>query len=373
MRATNGAPTMKHVAEAAGVSTSTVSHVINGTRFVGDATKLRVQRAIDELGYLPNAAARSLTTKRSQTLGVIVGDVSNYFFGELLQGVEETVRPQRYSLIVCNTGETLELEDHSIQLLLGHKVDGIIAMATSERWMSVREAQVRHLPIVFVDRVFAGLEDQRFVGVDNLRGAYIAAEHLIELGHRKIGTLAGALGLSTMRDRLHGFRKAMHDHGLDVPDEWVVPSTLSVDAGHAAAARILMGDDRPTALFIANNYLTLGTLTALRELGVQCPSDVSIVGFDDHPWASVTQPPLTVVRQPAMRIGATAGRMILDSISGVEHEPRQVVLDCELVVRRSCRSLQEDDDEREMRPMSQADGPGPDGRQVDEPTRSRRR
>ena len=352
--ALKGVATMKDVAEAARVSKSTVSHVINGTRFVDDETKRRVQRAIDELGYFPSAAARSLTTKRSQTLGVIVGDVANYFFSELLQGVEETVRSQKYSLIVCNTGETLELEDHYIQLLLSHKVDGIIAMATSEQWMSVREAQVRHMPIVFVDRAFAGLEGERFVGVDNVRGAYLATEHLIELGHRRIGTLAGAQGLSTMRDRLHGFRQAMHDHDLEVPDEWIVPSALSADAGHAAANQLLSGQGRPTALFIANNYLTLGALLALRDAELRCPADVSIVGFDDHPWAAVTDPPLTVVRQPAMHIGATAGRMILDSIQGNEIEPRQVVLDCELVIRHSCRAIPDGlpDENEGVRPMS---------------------
>lgn len=352
--ASMGAPRMKDVAEAARVSTSTVSHVINGTRFVDDETKRRVQRAIDELGYLPNAAARSLTTKRSQTLGVIVGDVANYFFSELLQGVEETVRSQNYSLIVCNTGETLELEDHYIQLLLSHKVDGIIAMATSEQWMSVREAQVRHIPIVFVDRAFAGLEGERFVGVDNVRGAYLAAEHLIELGHRRIGTLAGAQGLSTMKDRLRGFTQALRDHGLEVPDEWIVPSALSAEAGHAAANQILTGSERPTALFIANNYLTLGALLALRDNDLRCPEDMSIVGFDDHPWAAVTHPPLTVVRQPAMRIGATAGQMILDSINGTEPEYRQVVLDCELVLRHSCRAIQGGmpSETKAVRPMS---------------------
>jgi LacI family transcriptional regulator len=352
--ALTGVATMKDVAEAARVSKSTVSHVINGTRFVDDETKRRVQRAIDELGYLPNAAARSLTTKRSQTLGVIVGDVANYFFSELLKGVEETVRSQEYSLIVCNTSETLELEDHYLRLLLSQKVDGIIAMATSQQWTSVSEAQVRHMPIVFVDREFPGLEGQRFVGVDNARGAYLAVEHLIGLGHRKIGTLAGAQGLSTMSDRLRGFRQAMGDHGLEVPDAWVVPSELSADAGHAAANRILAGPERPTALFIANNYLTLGALLALRENGLQCPDDVSIVGFDDHPWAAVTHPPLTVVRQPAMQIGATAGQMILDSIRANDSEPRRVVLECELVIRRSCRALRDPsaEDELGVRPMS---------------------
>ena len=352
--ALKSAATMKNVAEAAGVSKSTVSHVINGTRFVDDRTKRRVQRAIAELGYFPSAAARSLTTKRSQALGVIVGDVANHFFSELLQGVEETVRAQNYSLIVCNTSETLELEDHYIRLLLSHKVDGIIAMATSQQWTSLTEAQVRHMPIVFVDREFPGLEGQQFVGVDNARGAYLAAEHLIELGHRRIGTLAGAQGLSTMRDRLRGFRQALHDHGLELPDEWAVPSALNAEAGHAAANQLLTRRDRPTALFIANNYLTLGALLSLRENGLRCPTDVSIVGFDDHPWATVTNPPLTVVRQPAMRIGATAGRMILDSIQGNERQPRKVVLECELEVRESCRAMRDghDEDAEEVRPMS---------------------
>lgn len=337
--AMKGVATMKDVAAVAGVSKSTVSHVINGTRFVEEETKLRVQRAIDEFGFVPSAAARSLTTKRSQALGVVIGDVANQFFSELLQGVEATVRSHDYSLIVCNTSENLELEDHYIRLLLRQKVDGIIAMATSQNWASVAEAQARHMPIVFVDRAFPGLEDQRFVGVDNARGAYMAAEHLTGLGHRRIGVLAGAQGLSTMRERLAGFRQALRDHGIPLPDEWIVPSPLSAAAGHAAANQLLTGQERPTALFIANNYLTLGALLSLRENGLRCPADLSIVGFDDHPWAAVTQPPLTVIRQPAMRIGATAGQMILDSIEGNEPEQRKVLFECELVIRESCRAL----------------------------------
>jgi DNA-binding LacI/PurR family transcriptional regulator len=330
-------PTMSDVAARAGVSKTTVSHVINNTRFVEEETRQRVLQAVAELGYRPSVAARSLTTNRTETVGAIVSDSSNYFFAEVLHGVEEILRPENYALFVCNTAEILEHEAHYLDLLLRQRVDGIIAAATSQRWDILAEAEVQHTPVVFLDRAFEGLRGP-FVGVDNKAGATLGTRHLIECGHRKIGILAGFQRLSTMRERLAGFRQALQEHDIPLPEEWVVTSSLGVEAGQEAMRHLLTLPERPTAVFLNNNLLSLGALLAMGELGLRCPEGISVIGFDDHPWAAVSDPPLTVVKQPTQQLGQVAAKMVLALIRGEELPESRVLLECELIVRQSCCS-----------------------------------
>jgi len=330
--------TMKDVARQAGVSKATVSHVINGTRFVEESTKQRVHQAITALDYRPNAAARSLTTRRTGIIGVVISDATNLFFSEMLLGVENVIRAKNYGLVVCNTNEVLEYEDHYLNLLLDQRVDGIIAAAASRRWSALATAEVQHTPVVFVDRAFENLEEP-FVGVDNYGGAIIGTRYLIECGHDQIGILAGLQRLSTMRERLSGFRHALEEANLGCHEEWVVTSELSIERGKEAALEILSQEARPTALFASNNMLCLGTLLALRELGLNCPQDISLLSFDDHPWAEVVEPSLTVVRQPAHEVGQYSAGMLCDFLSKTTPPQTRIILPCELVVRQSVRII----------------------------------
>jgi LacI family transcriptional regulator len=327
--------TINDVARRASVSKTTVSHVINNTRFVEEETKQRVLRVISEIGYYPSLVARSLTTNRTGIIGVIVSDATNTFFGDLLRGVEDVLQPKNYSIVVCNTDEILERENHYIDLLLRQRVDGIIAAATSQKWGVLNQAVAQHTPVVFLDRTYEGLEGP-YVGVNNWNGAYMGANHLIECGHNKIGILAGFQRLSTMRERLGGFREALHNHKIDLPDEWVVESPLGIEHGREAALKVLTLSNHLTALFINNNLLTLGALLAIQELGLHCPEDISLVGFDDNPWSAVSSPPLTVVKQPSRRLGQVAGEMILSLVNGDHPLEERVILECELVIRESC-------------------------------------
>lgn len=327
-------PTISDVARMADVSKSTVSHVLNNTRFVEAETRRRVQAAIDKLGYRPSTAARSLTTKRSGTVGMIISDASNFFFSEMLRGVEDVLRQQQYGLIVCNTDEVLEREADYLDLLVRQRVDGIIAAATSQRWAVLNDAEALRTPVVFVDRTFDDL-DGPYVGVDNEGGAYLGTCHLIARGYREIGVLAGFQRLSTMRERLSGFVRAMHEAGLPLRDEWILPSPLSIEAGKTAMHKILSLADPPRAIFVNNNLLTLGALLALEEMDLSCPVNVALVGFDDHPWAAISNPPLTVVRQPTREMGRTAANTLLELINDREPPSRRVVLDCELIARKS--------------------------------------
>lgn len=325
---------MNDVARQANVSKATVSHVINSTRFVEEKTKQRVLDAIAALEYRPNAAARSLTTQRTGIIGMVIADATNLFFSEMLLGVEEVIRAKNYGLVVCNTSEILEHEDHYLNLLLGQRVDGIIAAATSQRWNALANAEVQHTPVVFVDRGFESLEGP-FVGVDNFAGAAAGTKYLIDNGHRQIGILAGLQRLSTMRDRVSGFCQAMDEANLSCPEQWLVTSELSIDGGKEAALALLSQEDRPTALFVNNNLLCLGTLLALRELNLRCPQDISLVSFDDHPWAAVSDPPMTVVRQPSRQVGQNAAEVLCNVLAGTLPSETRMTLPCELIVRQS--------------------------------------
>jgi LacI family transcriptional regulator len=328
--------TIKDVAERAGVSKTTVSHVINTSRFVEDATRQKVLNAIHELQYRPSAAARSLTTRRTGTIGIVISDSSNPFFGELLLSIEAVLRPRNYALIICNTNETLEYEAHYLDLLLNQRVDGIIAAATSQPWVELSKAEIQLTPVVFVDRAFENFNGY-YVSVDNFAGGYAGTRHLIECGYTRIGILAGLERLSTMRERLDGYCQALQDAGLPLTPEWIIRSQLSVDSGRTAMRTLLSLPQRPEAVFINNNLLTLGALLEMNAQNVRSPHDLGIVAFDEHPWAAVSCPPITVVRQPTHQIGQVAAEMILSLIDGRPVPEKRVVLPCELVVRQSCR------------------------------------
>lgn len=328
--------TINDVALRAGVSKSTVSHTINQTRFVEESTRQRVLDAIRELGYHPSAVARSLTTNRTQKIGIIVSDASNLFFGELIRGIETVFGDLGYGLIVCNTDEILEREEAYINLLLSLQVDGIIAAATSQHWGAFDSVEMQQKPVVFVDRRFEGIGDRPYVGANNHMGVDLGVSHLIECGHTDIGILAGFQRLSSMVERLEGFNDALTRRGLTIRDEWIIESVLGIQPGREAAHRLLSLPNRPRAIFANNNFLALGALLAFGDLGLRCPEDVALVGFDDHPWAAVSHPPLTVVRQPSFDVGAQAASILLGLLRSQQPEHTVNLLDCELIVRKSC-------------------------------------
>lgn len=326
--------TIIDVAKKADVSIKTVSRVLNDEQYVKDSTREAVLMAIESLGYRPNKVARSLSRSQTETIGIVVSNIANYFIGEAIRGVEEITSSSNYSLIVCNTDEQYERENNYLDLLLRHRVDGIIAAAASQKWEALGTAEKRSTPVVFLDRRFEGMEGP-YVGVDNTDGAYKAVNHLIECGHSKIGVISGLARLSSIRGRMAGYRRAMAENQLPVDPDWVAESNLQKEEARQAVHRILSQPQPPTALFVTTNVLALGTLLALKELGLRCPDDVAIVAFDDHPWAEVCDPPLTVIRQPAREIGRTAAEMLLTLMNGETPANSQVRLASELIIRQS--------------------------------------
>lgn len=326
---------IQDVALRAGVSTATVSHVLNNTRFVTDETREAVLAAVRELHYHPSAVARSLSTRRTRTIGMVVSDISNFFFSELVRGVIDAIAPHDYHLLLCTTELAPSREEEYLRLLFDRTVDGFVAAATTQKWSALQLAEAVDVPVVFVDRTFEDMNGP-YVGVDNAGGAYRAVSHLIEDGHRRIGIVAGPVGMSTMEERLAGYRRALLNHRLDPREEWVACCELSIEAGQAAATQLLTLSRPPTALFCNNNLVTLGTLRAIQQLHRRCPDDIALAAFDDHPWARMAAPALTVVSQPAHEVGRTAGLLLLRMLAGETVEER-TVLPTELIVRDSCR------------------------------------
>jgi LacI family transcriptional regulator len=345
---------IKDVAERAGVSTATVSHVINETRFVRAETRQRVLEAIEALNYQPSAIARSLVTNSTQTVGLVVSDIRNPFFTAIARGVEDEISKHDYHTIFCDTDEEPVREEAYLKLLAARQIDGLIIAPTgvySERLVQMVNAGV---PVVLIDRTSPGIEAP-LVGVDNEGGAYQAVRYLLDLGHRRIGLLAGLETMSTMRARLYGYRLALESANIPVDEDLIVPADPRFDSklnlatsgsdfsgddqetpsSYHAFQRLLDLPDRPSAIFAANNQIALGVLHALKQRNMPCPAGMSLIIFDDIDWAALFSPALTVVRQPTYELGQVAARLLIQLIRG-EAAQAPPPLPVELIIRESC-------------------------------------
>jgi LacI family transcriptional regulator len=337
--------TIRDVARAAGASTATVSHVLNGSRFVAAETKERVQRAILALNYRPHGVARSLRRSRTSTIGVLISDIANPFFADLVLGVEDVIHRDvdSYNFILCNTEENSEKERMYLEVLLQKRVDGIILASAGGNVEAIQNLVAEGLPLVCVDReVDKAVADT--IVIDNYAAALSLVRHLVAVKRRRIAVLRANLNAKSIEQRIAGYRAALAEASL-APwpgTESVAESTVD-DA--CRAARALLGDAAPDAIFCTNNFMTLGAMRAIAELGLNCPGDVAIAGIDDLPWTAGFRPRLTVVAQPARRMGREAATLLLDRIAKRRVEPPgYIVLPTELYVRESCGATAVRDD-----------------------------
>lgn len=328
---------IREVAARAAVSIATVSHVFNSTRPVSEDVRERVVQAAADLHYYPNHLARSLTTKKTGTVGMVVSDMSNPFFAELIHGVEKTLSAQQYNLMICNTEDDPHKEEIYLRLLMAKRVDGIVAAVASAKWATLQVAETHSFPLVFIDLQVEGVRGP-LVCSTNEDGAYQGVSHLIADGHRSIGMLAGPPTMSTMRERLTGYRRALAEHAIPYEERLVKYSRLSVEDGTRHMKALMMVSPRPQAVFLNNNLLALGALIALQELGLSAPDDVALVCYDDAPWTRIADPPLTVVRQPNYQMGTLAGHLMLQQLQGEAVSRTAITLQSELVIRQSCRA-----------------------------------
>lgn len=328
--------TMRDVARLAGVSTSTVSAVINETVVVSAERKAKVLRAMEALDYQPDAIARSLKTGRSNAIGIIVPDITNAFFPEVVRGAEEAAQAAGYSVLLCDSREDYSVEERQLSALFSRRVDGVIlACCVNSR---AHESVTRHrVPVIFVDRL-PPASSVNTVSTDNVQAGQIAAEHLIKLGHKRIGMLAGHLSLSPHHDRLEGFRKAMQEAHLPILSEFLVTGNVQVEDGVQAGYQLLNLPSPPTAIIASNNKLLLGVLQALEERGISVPRDLSVLGIDDYLWNNHFNPTLTAVAQPTREIGRKSFELLLRLISQPQEEANplvQIRIPAELRVRKS--------------------------------------
>ncbi len=331
-------PTIKDVAKRVGVSTATVSHVVNKTRFVSEEMTQKVVEAIRELNYQPNAIARSLVKRKTHTVGIIITDILNPFYTAIVRGIEDITHKSGYSVMLCNTDEDPEKEILYIQIVLEKRIDGLI-IATAFRDVGHRSlSQLREIPLVTIVRKIKGLRSNAVLG-DNTGGAYKATDHLIRLGHRRIGIISGPTELSSGAERLTGFRNAMEEHGLTADEQWVKIGDFKRESGYSLTKAIMRGDPLPTALFVTNNQMTVGALQALNELKIKIPEDISFIGFDDMEWYSFLHPPLTTVEHSPYLMGKTAGEILLQQVNSRRKRSKRVVIPSHLIIRKSTARL----------------------------------
>ncbi|WP_442907801.1 LacI family DNA-binding transcriptional regulator [Kineococcus sp. G2] len=322
--------TVKEVAQRAGVSLGTVSNVLNRPEVVSEALRARVEQAIAELGFVRNESARQLRAGVSRTIAVVVLDVANPFFTDLVAGAEEVAERHGALVVLCNSGNDPRREARHLLRLQQQRVLGVLLSPVHDAPSSALESVRSHgTPVVLVDRGAPTAENSS-VAVDDVLGGRLAGEHLLERGHRRLAFVGVPAGLRQVDDRLAGLRRAV---GAAGSVEAVSASGLTVRAGSQAAAALFAGEDPPTAVFCANDLLALGVLNECVRRGVRVPHDLAIVGYDDIGFAATAAVPLTSVRQPREVLGRTGVELLLAQVEG--RPARQLVFEPELVVRRS--------------------------------------
>jgi LacI family transcriptional regulator len=326
--------TIKDVAALAGVSFTTVSHVLNDTRPVSADARRRVLAAVEEIGYLPSAVARSLRKSETKIVGVLVPNVNNPFFAELVVGVEECCRLAGYSVFLCNSDNDPKRQQQYMRTLLEKRIDGLLLSSAGDAAALARIFKLATVPSVTVDRLVPGARADR-VSVNNADGAYKAVKHLLDLGHRHIACISGPAEFEVTGERVDGWRRAQMDMGVTPDESLLIESDFSSAGGYEAARSLLRARSAMTALFASNDMMALGALRAAAEMGLKVPQQLSIVGFDDVELSSFVYPALTTVGCSIKELGREAARVLIDRIENPAAPLKDVLLTPRLVVRES--------------------------------------
>lgn len=331
--------TIRDVATRANVSLATASRALNGGGYASEDAKQRVLLAARELGYKPNAAARSLKLQRTKTVGLMVADIINPFYAYLADGVLACAKRLGYHVILSATNEDSVMEREYLEVLMEHRVDGIIAVPTGRNLKLWREAINLGTKVVLVDREITGLSDVDAVLVDNVRGAREATAFLIGLGHRRIGLINGPIATTTGSDRLQGYLDALAKVGIAKDSALIRIGTFRRESGSEAVRHLLALEQPPTAIFATNNVLGEAAMFAIREHGLRIPEAMSLLMFDDVPWASLSSPSLTVVTQPTYDLGFTSMERLFQRLQATPlaaRGPLKAILQPALIIRASC-------------------------------------
>ena len=331
---------LKDVAKKAGVSIATVSRVINNAPNINHETRHKVEQAMKALDYRPSRIAKRLRSKAvsGNLIGVMVPDISNPFYIDVLSGIEDFMLSHNYLIIMCNFSQNEQKEQLYLDALVGESVDGLIVAPAHEQDEKIMALEKDGIPFVCIDR---GLKDANcdIVLVDNEQGAYEAVCYLLESGYRDVAYISGLQQIPTSRQREQGYRRALDEYKVPFNSGLVKYGDSKMKSGRELTRELLSQEDRPDALFTGNNLITLGALATIGEIGLRIPEDIAIIGFDDMPWSSTLNPPLTAVKQPAYEIGRRAAELLYQRITEPGRPNVKIVLDTELMIRKSTRLL----------------------------------
>ena len=333
---------LRQVAKNAGVSISTVSRVLNDSSKVNAATRKLVEKEIKNLGYEPNRVAQRMRYRRGSTklLGLITPDIKNPYYSSIVRGVEDVAYKKNSAVMLCNSDEVAAKERFYLKVLQSESVDGVILPPIHEHGKIIDELIKKGLPVICVDRRLAKLTVDTVV-VDNHKGAYNATAQLINMGHRRIGFISSMPHFSSFKERRQGYENALTSHGIELRQEYIrLGDQRKPETGKQFAHELLSLEDRPTAIFVSNNLMTLGAIEAIHQKNLTIPDDISLIGFDDMPWAKSINPPLSVVSQPAYEMGRRAANMFFQRIEDPGCDPALVTLDPVLVMRDSCKIIE---------------------------------
>ncbi|WP_234567121.1 LacI family DNA-binding transcriptional regulator [Rhodohalobacter sp. 614A] len=330
---------VKEIAKAAGVSTATVSRVLNGSDKVRKSTAKRVMKVVDEMNYRMNHVARRMKVKQTDSLviGLVITDIDNPFFSSIAKGVEDVASKNKLVTMICNTNENPEKERFFLNAMLSEKVSGVIIVPTTGNLDFFKELVDDGFPMVMVDRKLKGLKIDS-VSLNNKKGAYEAVNRLIQNGHRRIGVVAGIKGLSNTQERLFGYREALKESGIEVDNDLIFYGDYIEAGGRMAIEKFMSLKNPPTAVFSTNNLMTLGCVKEIYRQELTIPDDLAIIAFDDSVWSEALIPPLTTVKQPGFELGVNAAELLIKRLSNGDSNRVDVVLNPELVIRGSCGS-----------------------------------
>lgn len=334
------AATMKDIARETGLGLATISKYFNGGT-VRENNRILIEAAVKKLRYVPNEVARSLKTQQSRVIGVIIPELSNAFITSIISSMEDILRKHDYAVIVCDCRSDAKREKEAVEFLLHRRVDGLINMATDATGNHLKAALAAGIPVLLIDRLVESLRGKTSaVVIDNVHAAGQAVKKLTDLGHRQIGLILGSPNLYTTNQRLTGYLNALKEAGVTPVDEYIRYGDYTMDGGYQAALQLLKLKQRPTALFVTNFEMTLGTMLALQHSDIRVPQDLSVIGFDKLELFGEIFPDLTLIRQPQLSIGREAANLMLDLL--VNHDTvshRIITLSTELTEGKSVRAL----------------------------------
>ena len=326
--------TLRNVAEKAGVSVNTASRAINNKPDINEETKKRVLQIAKELGYIRNAAAVALRTKKTGTIGVVIEDNRNPFYAEVLNGMEVAAREKNYHIILANTQRDYQKEEEAINLLLTKRVDGLLITPVQDRDDDIKNLIEANIPFVIVGRNFENIEADSVYN-DEVKGGFLATEYLIKKGHKRIALIDGFLHKSPAKGRLEGYKKALKEYGVPLDNLLISVGDINIEDGYERTKQMLEKNLDFTAIFAYNDMMAFGSMQAIREKGLRIPEDIGLVGYDDILFCSLMNPALTTIRLKKQELGIESVKLLLSRINGNRKKAKKIMLDVDIIVRKT--------------------------------------